>query len=496
NFINLATAQASLRSQEVGVRKVLGSNKGQLIVQFMSETVLIVAIAVVLGLGLAKIALPFLDQVSEVPAILPFLTDLNILGMTLLIAVLVTLLAGIYPALVLANFNPKRALGSNFSANKSIGGTSIRKSFVVSQFVIAQVLIIGALLTVLQLNYIQNQDMGFQEELVYNFHFNSDSATVARQGALRQALLQIPSVESVSLSSDPPISNSTWYSNFRYDTRPEDEPYNISLKFVDADYQETYGIELVAGRWLSPSDTMRQVVLNMTTLKKLGITDPEAIIGRSIDRGGRKIPIVGVTNEFHTHSLHDEHLPLLMTTRKTYYGTAGVKMRPDDIDVTLAAIQSTFDRVLPEQIFDGDFMDEDIANMYQDEQRQALTYKAFGIIAILISCLGLFGLLTHATHQRIKEIGIRKVLGASVPSIIALLSRDFLLLVVFAFVIATPIAWYFMNHWLQDFVYRIELQWWMFALAGVAAVGIALLTVSVQSVKAALANPIESLRNE
>ncbi|MEM1325700.1 MAG: ABC transporter permease [Bacteroidota bacterium] len=497
NFINLATAQSALRAQEVGVRKVLGSNTQQLITQFMSETVIIVGIAMVLGAVTAQIALPFLNEVSEVPSELPFLTDPSILSILLMIGVAVTFLAGLYPSTILANFKPKRALSKHPSQNESSGGETIRKSIVVSQFVIAQVLIIGALLTVLQLNHVQDQDLGFDEELVYNFYFNSDSATVARQGALKQALLQIPAIESVSFSSDPPISRSTWASNFRYASRPEDEPYSITMKFVDENYQETYGIELVAGRWLSVSDTARQAVVNMTTLKKLGIDDPEAIIGQTITKGSTlKLPIVGVTNDFQMYSAHDENLPLMFSTMKDYYGVAGVKMRPDNISATLAAMGAAFDKVLPEQIFDGDFMDDDVADFYQDEERQALIYQTFGLIAILISCLGLFGLLTHATHQRVKEIGIRKVLGASVGSIIALLSKDFIRLVVIAFVIATPIAWYFMNQWLQDFVYRIELRWWMFALAGVGAIVIALVTVSFQTVKAALVNPVESLKSE
>jgi predicted permease len=496
NFINLATAQAALRAQEVGVRKVLGSSKQQLIVQFMSETTIIVILAAVLGILLAQVALPFMNKVSEVPNELPFLTDPATLGILAIIAVSVIFLAGLYPSTVLANFKPKRALNKNETRSEGIGGASIRKSIVVSQFVIAQVLIIGAVLTVMQLNYIQNQDLGFKKDLVYNFSFNSDSLTVARQGALRQRLQQIPAVQRVSFNSDPPISRSTWSSNFRYSSRPEDEPYAITMKFVDENYQETYGIELVAGRWLSPSDTMRQVVINMTTVKKMGIQNPEEVLGQTIGQGGRDLPIVGVTNEFHTHSFRTEHMPLMLTTKKEYYEGAGIKIRPDNVATTLAAIENAFDQVLPEQVFNGDFLDERVASFYQDEQRQALIYQIFGLIAILISCLGMFGLLTHAAHQRVKEIGIRKVLGASVPSLIALLSKDFIQLVLIAFVIATPIAYYFMNEWLQDFVYRIQLQWWMFALAGVSVVGIALLTVSFQSVKAALADPVESLRSE
>lgn len=496
NFINLATAQAMLRAKEVGVRKTLGGRRGQLISQFMSETGVIVLIAVVLGANLAVIAAPLLSFVSDVPEELPFMSNPLVLGFLAITTILVTALAGLYPSITLANFKPVRALNNNIS-KQTLGGASVRKSLVVLQFVIAQVLIVGALITIMQLDYIKSKDLGFKKDLVYFFNFNSDSLTIARQNGLKQGLLQIPTVESVSFNSDQPLSGNTWSSNFRYGSHPEDEPFSISLKFCDEDYQKTYGINLLAGRWLAPSDTLREAVINQTVLRKLGIHDPKEAIGEFIRLGGRsRMPIVGVTEDFHTHSLRRQHEPLLMTTRKDFYWESGLKIRPDNINQTVAAINKTFDEVLPEQVFNGQFLDENIAQFYQDDNRLSATCKGFGFLAILISCLGLFGLATHAASQRVKEIGIRKVLGASVSGIIGLLSKDFLKLVMVALLIASPIAAWFMNKWLNNFVFRIDIEWWVFAVAGIAAVSIAFLTVSYQSIRAALSNPINSLRNE
>ncbi len=496
NFINLATAQATLRAKEVGVRKTLGSRRGQLIGQFMSETGVIVLIAVAVGASLAYFAAPLLKFVSNVPADLPLFSNPRIWMFLMALTVAVTLLAGLYPALALASFQPVSALKSR-AGNLVFGGTSLRKFLVVLQFTIAQGLIIGAIISMLQLDYIRSRDLGFNDDLVYTFSFNSDSATIARQRALKQQLLQIPTVETVSFNSDQPLSGNTWTSNFGYASRPEDEPYGITLKFCDEHYQETYGIKLLAGKWLAPSDTMRQAVVNMTLLKKVGITDPQEVIGQNIRLGGSQLlPIVGVTSEFHTHSLRDEHLPLLLTTRKEFYWSAGVKIRPDQIAATTGKIKSTFDEVLPEQVFVGRFLDESIARFYEDDNRLASTTKVFAVLAILISCLGLFGLATHAAAQRIKEIGIRKVLGASIVDIVGLLSLDFLKLVSIALLIASPLAWWLMNQWLEDFAYRISISWWVFAVVGVLAVLIALFTVSFQAVRAAVANPVESLRSE
>lgn len=496
NFINLATAQASLRAREVGVRKTLGGRRGQLIGQFMSETAILVVSSTLFGCALAAASSPLLKHVSHVPDSLPMFNNTLVWIFLAGIVVIVTLLAGLYPSLALAGFQPVKALKSNFN-NTLTGGASLRKALVVLQFIIAQGLIIGAIVTILQLDYIRSQDLGFSKDLVYTFSFNSDSITIARQQALKLHMQQIPGVESVSFESDQPLSGNTWSSNFKYADRPEDEPYGINLKFADADYAQTYGIKLVTGRWYSPSDTMRECVVNMTLLRKLGITEPQDVIGQVLQIfENRKLQITGVTNEFHTHSLRNEHEPLMLTTRKEFYWEAGLKIRPDNVNETLSSIKNAYDAVLPEQVFSGTFLDERIAQFYEDDQRLSATCKAFGFLAVLISCLGLFGLAAHAAAQRVKEIGIRKVLGASVTGILGLLSKDFLKLVVIALLLASPLAWYLMNKWLTNFVYRIDISWIVFAGTGVLAIVVAFLTVTFQSLRAALANPVESLRSE
>ena len=496
NFINLATARSILRAKEIGVRKTLGGRRGQLIGQLMSETGVIVALSVAMGANLALLAAPLLKHVSEVPDHWPFFSKPEVILFLILTAVGVTILSGLYPSLSLAKFRPVIAL-NNQTAKSTFGGVSVRRALVVLQFVIAQALIIGAIIIINQLDYIQSRDLGFSKDLVYTFTYNADSSTVAKQNVLKNKLLQIPTVELVSLSSDQPLSGNTWRSNWRYGSHAEDESFGISLKFADEDYQKAYGLNLLAGKWLPASDTMRHAVINQTVLRKLGIHNPEEAIGEKLRLGGRRIlQIVGVVEDFHTHSLRREHEALLISTRKVFYWEAGVKIRQDNVQGTIAQIQKVYDQVLPEQVFNGNFLDEDIAQFYEDDQKLSATCKGFGFLAILISCLGLFGLATHAATQRIKEIGIRKVLGASIGSIIGLLSRDFLRLVLLALVVATPLAWYFMRQWLDNFAFRIDMQWWVFVLAGVMAIVIAFLTVSWQALRAALANPVQALKNE
>ena len=495
NFINLATAQATLRAKEVGVRKTLGSRPMDLIGQFMTETGFIVLVAVVLGANLASIAAPILKHVSDVPDGIPFLTDPKVIFFLGIVAIVVTLLSGLYPAIRLSKFQPVEALKSKVST-ESFGGVSLRKGLVVTQFVIAQALIIGAIITINQLDYMQTKDLGFAKDLVYTFSFNVDEATLNKQNALKQSLLQIPNVETVSFSSDQPLSGNTWDTNFSYSSRPEREKFNIAIKFADEDYKNTYGLKLLAGRWLEKSDTMKNCVLNSTTLKKLGVDNPEEAIGKTITLGRQIVPIIGVTEDFHTHSLHKEHLPLIMVNRKEYYWEAGVKIRPTDIKGTVAAIKKSYDAILPEQVLVGSFLDEDIAQFYKDDARMASTCRGFSLLAILISCLGLFGLATHTANQRIKEIGIRKVLGASISGIVGLLSKDFLKLVLIALVIAGPIAYLFMKEWLNNFQFRIDIGWSVFVLSGLIALFIAFATVSVQAIRAAVANPIKALKSD
>lgn len=496
NFINLATALAAGRSKEVGVRKTLGGSRAQLLRQFMGETTLLVVFAVALGAVLAAMLAPQLKRISDVPDDLPFFSDPVVWVFLLIVTLLVSVMSGFYPAVVLAGFNPVKALKSNTASNGT-GGASLRKSLVVLQFVIAQGLIIGALVTVSQLDYIRKMDLGFQPDLVYTAQLSYDSISGPRFETFKQKLLQLPGVEAVSFANDVPSSGSTWASNFTLGRGADDALFNTSIKYCDADYFKTYGLNLIAGRGLEPSDTSREAVVNQTLLRKLGIKNPEDVLGKELRLGGRRwINVVGVVEDFNSHSLHEELEPMTLTTRLEFSNVAGMKIRPENMSATTAYIQKLYEQTFPEQVYDGRFYDETIAEFYRDENRFSLTCKGFALLAIFISCLGLFGLASLVAVQKTKEIGIRKVLGASVGSVVGLLSRDFLLLVLIAFAAAAPLAWWGMNQWLQNFVYRVSIGWQLFAVTGVLALLVAMAAISFQAIKAALVNPVESLRSE
>ena len=496
NFINLATALSVRRSKEVGVRKTLGGSRTQLIRQFMGETALLVLFAITLGAVLAALLAPQLKHISDVPDTLPFFSNPAIWVFLLAVTVVVSVLSGFYPALVLAGFNPVKALKSNATPDRA-GGGSLRKSLVVLQFMIAQGLIIGTLVTVSQLDYIRKMDLGFQPDLVYTTNVSYDSISGPRFETFKQKLLQIPGVESASFGSDVPSSGNTWASNFALGRGKDDAQFNTSIKYCDPDYFKTYGLRLLAGRVLQPSDTSREAIVNQTLLRKLGIHNPEEVLGKELKLGGRRwMTVVGVVEDFNSHSVHRELEPITMTTRKELYNVVGIKIHPENMPATTAAIQKVYDETFPEQVFEGEYFDESIAEFYRDENRFSLTCKGFALLAIFISCLGLFGLASLIAVQKTKEIGIRKVLGASVGSVVGLLSRDFLLLVLVAFAVAAPIAWWSMNQWLQDFVYRVSIGWQLFAFTGMLALLVAMAAISFQAIRAALANPVESLRSE
>jgi predicted permease len=502
NFINLATASATQRAKEVGVRKTLGVSRRQLLRQFMGETATVTAISVLIGTNLAVFCLPQLKHISDVPVEAPFLLLPQTWAFLAGLTAALTLLAGFYPSIVLAGFDPAGALKSGSGGSPSGGqggggGVLVRKGLVVLQFSIAAALIVGALVTLRQLDFMRKKDLGFDKNLVYTFYFNNDSTSLSKLDVLKQRLLQIPSVEQVSFSTDHPASHNTWSSNFAFPASAEDAPFEISLKFADAEYRQTYGLRLVAGRWFAPSDSIRESVVNETFLRKMGIRDPAQVVGQQIKLGSRRrATITGVVADFHSHSLHQPMEPLLISTRKEFYYNAGVKIEPGELAVTTAAIQKAYDEVFPEQVFSARFFDERIARFYTDEDRFANTCKGFAGLAVLIACLGLFGLSMHAAARRTKEIGIRKVLGATTAGIVGLLSKDFLKLVILSLVIGLPVAWWLMDKWLADFAFRIDMSWGVFALAGSIAIVVATFTVAIQSMKAALANPVKSLRSE
>lgn len=496
NFINLATAQAFNRAKEVAVRKVMGSSRQQLRMQFYSETALITMAAILLSVLLVMIALPYISSILKLPLALSFTKNPGILLFLLATAVIVILLAGFYPALVLARFNPVTALKSKVAAGRT-KGISLRRGLVVFQFVVAQALIIGTVIIVKQMNYFRSYSMGFDKEAIVNVAFPEDSVGRSKLDYLRNKLLAIDGIKSASFSFASPADDGNWSSNFRFDHAEKETDWNANLKWADAEYLKTYSIPLVAGRNLNPSDTAREFLVNETFLKRLGITDPNQAINKEIDLWGQmKFPIVGVIKDFNAMSLRQGIVPVLITSVKNFYGIAGIKLSTNDMNGTLKKVEAVWNETYPDFVYEQKFLDAKIENFYVQEGKLSELFKIFAALAIFLSCLGLYGLASFMAVQKTKEVGIRKVLGASVNSIIFLFSKEFLVLIGIAFLVAAPLAWYFMHGWLQDFVYRISISWWILALSGFITAAVAVITISFKAVKAALANPVKSLRTE
>jgi ABC-type antimicrobial peptide transport system permease subunit len=498
NFINLSTAQAVNRSKEVGIRKVLGSNRQSLKIQFLTETFLIVVISVLAAVGIAMITVPLVGKILDMSISFNVFVNPMIVLFLLILTVVVTILAGFYPSIVLAKFNPVTAL-KNKMTERSLKGISLRRGLVVFQFVIAQALIIGTLIIIKQMNYFTSQPLGFEKEAIINVPFPSDSANISKLDYLRSELSVIKGVQQVSFSSNTPVedNNDSW-TTFRFDHAAKETDFYAINKSTDYEYVPTYRLPLVAGRNLHPSDTVREFLVNETLVKSLGITDPQLVLNKEINlwNGQFKGVVVGILKDFHDRSFRTGIAPVMMTTYKGWYNSAGIKLSSEHALATVEAIEKTWNRIFPDFVFEYKFLDDKIESFYKEENRLSYLYRIFAAIAIFLSCLGLYGLASFMAVQRIKEVGIRKVLGASVSNVIYLFSKEFIILIAIAFVIASPIAWYFMDDWLRDYPYRINLSWWIFLAGGIGAIIIALITVSFQAIKAAIANPVKSLRTE
>ncbi len=494
NFVNLSTAQAVGRSREVGVRKVLGSSRSQLFGQMMGETGLIVFISVLFAVGIAYLALPFVKHIVSIKEPLSMF-DADTLVFLVVIFIVATFLSGLYPSMVLSGFRPALAL-KNKITSANVGGISLRRALVVLQFGISQVLIIGTIIAISQMNFIKNDDIGFNKDAVYLIHSNSDSALLARQEAFKTAVLQIPGAKSISFASDVPSSDNNSSTNFSFDMKP-DEDFMLYLKFADHEYFKTFGLTMLAGRPFTKSDTMHEVVINETLVRRLGLKSPEDAIGKSLRIGRNSwLPVVGVMKDFKTNSLREQIKPLMISSLNNFYSVTAVKLHSSDMQRAQAAIQKKWDEFFPEYANTSLFMDETIENFYAQEKQLSDLYKIFAGLAIFISCLGLYGLVSFLAVQKTKEVGIRKVLGASVGSIVYLFSREFTILIGFAFIIAAPVAWYVMSDWLNNFQFRVPLSAGVFILAIVISLFIAWITVGYKALQAALANPVKSIRSE
>jgi putative ABC transport system permease protein len=496
NFINLATAQAVNRAKEVGVRKVLGGNRGQLQMQFLTETLVIVLLALVLSAGISVLAVPMVGKIMDLPLSAGMLLQFKVAAFVLALTVGVTLIAGFYPSIVLSGFNPINALKSKV-AFKTPRGIPLRHALVVFQFIIAQGLIICTIIIVKQMNYFTHQSMGFAKDAIVNVPFPSDSAGISKLEYLKKKLTDINGVEQVSLSSNVPAGEDANWTMFTYENAPKQVDFYSIIKMADEQYIPTYKLQLAAGRNVNVSDTIREFLVNEAVIQKLGITNPKDALNKQITLGKfAKGRIVGVLKNYHNRSFKDDYAPLLITTFKKNYQLTNIKLNTANMAASLKGIEKLWNEVYPDYAFEYQFLDERIAGFYKQESQLSKIYQSFAAIAILLSCLGLYGLASFMAVQRIKEVGIRKVLGSSVSGIVYLFSKEFVVMIVIGFAIATPITWYLMNKWLQDYIYRIQIHWSIFLLAGVIAISIALATVSFQLIKAALVNPVKSLRSE
>ncbi|HET7001804.1 MAG TPA: ABC transporter permease [Puia sp.] len=493
NFVNLTTARSAERAKEVGIRKVVGAGRRQLTAQFIGESVIICLIAFILTLATAALLLSSFNQLAGKTLSKGIFDNLQFIGMLFLASIGIGLLAGIYPALVLSSFKPVTVLKGRFATGTK--GILLRKGLVISQFTISIALIISTIIVYLQMNFMRSQDLGFSKDQMMVINSNGDPA----RDAFMHAVEGLPNVKSVSMSSSVPGGgNMGAYSKIQ-NVKGEMQIANLDLYFVDFDYLKQFNIKMAAGRMFSRqfmTDTTQAMILNESAVKSFGYRSAQDAVGRDFNQWGRQGKIIGVMKDFHFKSLQEEIKPLSMRIEPNGCSLVSVKVSGNNLPSTISAIESKWNTLIPARPFSYFFLDEFFDEQYKSEQRFGKLFLNFAILAIIISCLGLLGLASYSTMQRTREIGIRKVLGATIPNIVNLLSKDFLTLVGIAIIIASPIAWFAMHKWLQDFAYRIPISWWIFAVAAVAATIIAILTVSFQAIKAAVANPVKSLRTE
>lgn len=496
NFINLETAQSLRRAKEVGVRKVLGSTRAKLIGQFLAESMIVTLVAILLALPLTELALGYFSEFVPEGVTLQLMQAMPFLVAVMLV---IGLLAGLYPAFILSSFLPALALKNQVYSTRGGQASFLRKSLIVFQFIGAQVLIIGTLVINTQVRYMLNKDLGFRKDAVIYFSApwweQHTKATV-----LQNKLTGIAEIESMSMSDAPPSANGWSSSTVTYTREGGDVNVNAYRKFGDTHYIQFYGMQLLSGRDLVPSDTAREFIINETLLHTLGFEKPEEAIGKEIVYSRSRLPIVGVVKDFHIQSLRTKVEPVIIANSGKSFYCFNIRLHSagdtENFTNGIKQIEAAWKEVFPDAPFEYTFLDETVRNFYQTEQRTAKLANTATALAVLISCLGLFGLVSYTTVQRTKEIGIRKVMGASVQNIVLLLSREFITLVVIAFILAAPGAWYMGTHWLSSFAYQTEINVGLFIITALLAIVLAFVTVSYKTFRAANANPVDSLRTE
>ena len=493
NFINLTTARSVQRAREVGVRKVIGALRSQLSLQFIGESVILCLLAFVLTVVLCGLLTPFFNQLAGKTISTGILSQPADIGMLLSLAVLVGLTAGFYPALVLSSFRPVAVLKGRFATGAR--GSLLRKVLVVGQFAVSILLLIGTAVVYTQLSFMRNSRLGFEKEQTIILPTHSDP----RAAIFKQSLADVPSVLGSTYSSSVPGEGLFNVYTELQNRKGEMQKSNIDLYTIDYDFIPQYGLEMAAGRNFlrsHPTDSTQAMIINESAARMLGYATPADALGRDFAQWARRGKIIGVLKDFHYLSMKHKIQPMVMRIEPFGYYAMSVKVAGTDLPATLKTIGVKWAQAMPDQPFEYQFLDEIFDEQYRAETRFGRLFVNFAVLAVLISCLGLLGLASYNTLQRTREIGVRKILGASVAGIVRLLSADFIRLVALAFLIAAPLAGLLMHRWLTGFAYRTTIPWWIFAGAGAAAVGIAFVTISFQSIRAALANPVDALRSE
>lgn len=499
NFINLTTAEAIRRSKEVGIRKTLGGSHTQLVFQFLGETALITFGAMVLSFMVVQGTLGLVNTFLDLSLTFDLTENHLLLAFLVAIFVIVSLLSGLYPALVISGFNPVKAL-KNSSDNKFTSGYRLRQGLVVTQFVITQLLVLLTLVLINQMEFFRTKELGFRKDAIITIPVPEDSQrdtlNVSKVRALASDISRMAGVEGYSLCFSAPSSGYVMSSDFLMEGQDEDQAKEVQVKVADGNYLSLFDIKLIAGQNIDDLDTPRSVLVNRKFTEVAGYSTPEEIIGKRARLWGRMLPVAGVVENFHTLSLRNAIEPVAIQNHLARYRLLALRIQPDRFQQLLPQLQKRWEEAYPVSIFSYEFLDENIREFYEREARLSTMLTVFSVIAITIGCLGLLGLATYMANQKTKEIGIRKTLGASVRSILFMFSREFVVLVLIGFIVAAPLAWWLGNFYLSQYVYRIELGPMLF-LSGIGlTLLVALITVGYKSFKAATINPVDSLRYE
>ncbi|MCX2473380.1 ABC transporter permease [Pedobacter sp. MC2016-05] len=493
NFVNLSTAQAINRAKEVGVRKVMGSLRKQLIVQFLTETFLVTLAAMLIACVLAELAIPQMENLFKGNIAVGLFQHPIIFLFMLCLVLFVGLLAGFYPAIIMSGFTPALAIKSKIMLNN--GGLSLRKVLVVVQFSIAIILIISTIVVMRQMEYVQQKQLGFNANEVIMVGVPNDSLNRLKHENFKERLLKIPGVKKVSYCQDAPLSPNINSSDFTFNGI-KNKDFEVRRMKADEDYFSLFDLKLIAGKLFAKSDTANGYVVNETFLKKVHITNPQEAIGKTINSTGQNIPIIGVIKDFNDLSLKDNISGLTISAGKNSYWRAAIKLDAKQIFEANKQVEKLWNSLFPEQIYYSNFVNESINSQYETEKIMGILFKVFAGVIVFISFIGLFGLMSFVATQRTKEVAIRKVLGASTLELVKMLNGSFLIMVFIANLVAWPLAYLFVSKWLSGFAYRIEISIWPFAMAMIISMVITLITVSIRSYKAAVANTIDALKYE